>query len=87
MRHERNLRGDKNVPYFYCVGGGYTNVFICQNSLNCTLKKAELGNSLAVQWLGLRAFTARTGSIPVGGTKIPQVMWRGQKKWGENLFM
>ena len=35
----------------------------------------NLGNSLAVQWLGLQVFTAftaeGTGSIPGGGTKIP----------------
>ena len=31
------------------------------------------GNSLAVQWLGLRTFTAKgVGSIPGQGTKIPQ---------------
>lgn len=35
---------------------------------------------LAVQWLRLRAATARgTGSVPVQGTKIPHAMWRGQK--------
>ena len=39
------------------------------------------GNSLAVQWLGLRTFTAEgTGSIPGQGTKIPQAAWCGQKK-------
>ena len=39
------------------------------------------GNSLAVQCLGLSAFTAVTpGSIPGQGTKISQAMWGGQKK-------
>ena len=39
------------------------------------------GNSLAVQWLGLGAFTAKgQGSIPSWGTKIPQAAWLGQKK-------
>ena len=34
-----------------------------------------LGNSLAVQWLGLCTFIAKgTGSIPGQGTKIPQVV-------------
>ena len=38
------------------------------------------GNSLAVQWLGLCAFTAEgTGSIPGWGTKIPQATWGSQK--------
>ena len=39
------------------------------------------GNSLAVQWLGRCTFTAEgPGSIPGRGTKIPQALWRGQKK-------
>ena len=38
-------------------------------------------NSLAVQWLGLHAFTAEgPGSIQGWGTKIPQAMQCGQKK-------
>ena len=37
------------------------------------------GNALAVQWLGLRAFTAEgTGSIPGRGSKIPQTVLCGQ---------
>ena len=40
----------------------------------------DSGNSLAVQWLELRAFTAEgPGSIPSWGTGIPQAMWCGQK--------
>ena len=43
--------------------------------------EAAPGNSLAVQWLGLGAFTAKgLGSIPGQGTKVPQAMWHGQKK-------
>ena len=44
-------------------------VDICnQQSLN-----RVIGNSLAVQWLGLHAFTAMgPGSIPGRGTKISQ---------------
>ena len=39
------------------------------------------GNTLAVQWLGLQAFTAKgPGSIPGRGTKIPQAVWHSQKK-------
>ena len=39
-----------------------------------------MGNSLVVQWLGFRAFTAEgLGSIPGQGTKIPQAVQRGQK--------
>ena len=38
-------------------------------------------SSLAVQWLGLSAFTATDpGSTPARGTKIPQAMWCAQKK-------
>ena len=37
--------------------------------------------SLAVQWLSLHASTAGgMGSIPGGGTKIPDATWCGQKK-------
>ena len=37
------------------------------------LKIMLLGNSLAVQWLGLHALTAEgQGSVPGGGTTIPQ---------------
>lgn len=39
------------------------------------------GNSVAVQWLGLRALTVEgLGSIPCQGIKIPQAVWHGQKK-------
>ena len=40
-----------------------------------------MGNSLAVQWLGLCTFTADgVGSIPGWGTKIPPATGHGQKK-------
>ena len=40
-----------------------------------------LGNPLAVQWLGLGAFTALAlGSIPGPGTEIPQAARCSQKK-------
>ena len=39
------------------------------------------GNSLAVQWLGLHAFTAEgLGSVPGGGAKMPQAAQYSQKK-------
>ena len=51
------------------------------------LKKKIRGNSLAVQWLGLGAFTAEgPGSIPGWGTKIPQAVWCRQKKKKIGLF-
>ena len=44
-------------------------------------KELIQGNFLAVQWLGLCAFTAKgPSSIPGHGTKIPQATWSGQKK-------
>ena len=44
-------------------------------------KRKISGNSLAVQWLGLCAFTAEgTGSITGWGTKIPQAARCSQKK-------
>ena len=40
------------------------------------VKDKTARNSLAVQWLGLQAFTAEgVGSIPGWGTKIPQAVW------------
>ena len=45
------------------------------------LQKQKKRNSLAVQWLGLRAFTAEgPDSIPGRGTKIPQALRCGQTK-------
>ena len=45
-----------------------------------TLKVAS-GNSLAVQWLGLRVFTAKdASSTPGWGNKILQALWRSQRK-------
>ena len=45
-----------------------------------------MGNSLAVQWVGLPAFTAEgPGSIPGGGNKIPQATWCSQKKKKINI--
>ena len=45
------------------------------------------GNSLAVQWLGLHAFTAECpDSIPGQGTKIPPAVWHGQKMKFLNKF-
>ena len=47
----------------------------------CQKKKKRIGNSLAVQWLGLGAYTARgLGSIPGQGTNILQAVKYGQKK-------
>ena len=44
-------------------------------------KLSIYGNSPAVQWLGLHAFTAESwGSIPGRRTKIPQVTQHSQKK-------
>jgi len=43
-------------------------------------------NSLAVQWLGLHAFTAEVSGLIHGqGTKIPQAVWHGQKKKEERI--
>lgn len=45
-----------------------------------TMEKVFLGNSLAIQWLGLHASRAGTmGFIPSWGTKPPQAVWCGQK--------
>ena len=40
------------------------------------ISQGGVGNSPAVQWLGLRAFIVEDpGSIPGQGTKIPQATW------------
>ena len=45
------------------------------------VKKKNAGDSLVVQWLGLRAFTAKgLGSILGQGTEIPQAAQCGQSK-------
>ena len=42
--------------------------------------KKKLGNSLAVQWLGVQTFiTKGPGSVLGWGAKIPQAAWHGQK--------
>ena len=47
----------------------------------CTVSYPSYGNSLVVQWLGLRAFTAKvSASILDQGTKIPQTMAKRKKK-------
>ena len=47
-------------------------------------KKREIGNSLAFQWLGLQAFTAKgLGLVSGRGTKIPRGM--AKKKGNEKL--
>ena len=47
----------------------------------------SLGNSLAVQWLRLQAFTAKgLGLIPGRGAKIPQAVGHVQKKKKVWLF-
>ena len=50
--------------------------------LNCTLKNGKSdGNSLAVEWLELCAFTIGvTGSILSQEIKIPHAVWHSQKK-------
>ena len=45
--------------------------FLLRSGIHCKITRP--GNSLAVQWLGLRNFTAEgLSSIPGQGTKIPQ---------------
>ena len=58
----------------FCIFPWYFNQVLFEN--------IELyGNSLAVQWLGLCAFTAEgVGSIPGRGTRILQAVPGGQKK-------
>ena len=49
--------------------------------MGCGIKLMGCGTSLAVQWLGLHALTAKgPSSILDWGTKISQAMLHGQKK-------
>lgn len=49
--------------------------------LMSSLKISKTRGSLAVQWLGSRAFTVEgVGLIPGWGNRIPQVMWPKKKK-------
>ena len=49
--------------------------------ITALFKHGNSGNSLAVQWLGLGAFTAMpVVSVPGQGTKVPQTRQCGQKK-------
>ena len=54
--------------------------------LKTNLGSSLKGNSLAVQWLGLGAFTAGAqGSIPGWGTKIPDVAQHSQTEGKKKL--
>ena len=49
-------------------------------------RNQSLGNSLAVQWLGLHALTAEgTDSVPGWGTKIPQAAVQPKEKKKESI--
>ena len=61
-----------NLLNYYCENGGKFYM----------VKLFSQGNSLAVQWSGLRTFTAEgAGSIPGRGTKVPQAVWYSQKNY------
>ena len=62
-----------------------------RNSFTCIFhkykhtRKGRRGNSLAVLWLRLSAFTAKgVGLIPSWGTKIPQAAGHSQKRINNN---
>ena len=56
-----------------------------QSSKKC--KNMAVGKCLVVQWLGLRALTAKgLGSVPARGTKVPFATWWGQKKKKKAVF-
>ena len=51
-------------------------------------KAHNSGSALAVQWLGLGAFTAEgAGSLPEQDTKIPQTTWPKEKKITQHSSM
>ena len=73
---------DPHTPQASGLDGGVSQLLAFESSLNleCPIWKAS-GTSLAVQWLGLSAFTARDlSSIPGLGTKIPRATSLSKKK-------
>lgn len=40
-RYEETFRGDENIVYLDCGGGGYTTAYVCQNSSHCISKRAN----------------------------------------------
>ena len=72
----------QTLTLLLCLPAASTSASSQQSSLlpQVSSLNPTVGNSLAVQWLGLCAFTAEgLGSIPGEGTKIPQATWCGQK--------
>ena len=64
-----------------CMLGTITSICMLKRE---NILKAFSGNSLAVQWFGLRAFTAEgPGSIPGWGTNIPQERKEGRREGGK----
>ena len=63
------------------LGGDHLVPLLPQAIGSPTVKNVDPGNSLAVQWLELRASTAGgSGSIPSQGTKVLQAVRCGQLK-------
>ena len=79
--HYARSRKEGGVPALVvhlpsCGGGGAGDTARNKHGL-----ESWAGTSLAVQWLRLRASSARcVGSIPVQGAKIPSAAGHGQKK-------
>ena len=72
QNHGTNQKNTKGVWKLWMLWEGGSKVAI--------LKRA-VGNSLAVQWLGLHASTVGgLGLIPGQGTKIPQAVQQGKRK-------
>ena len=67
-------------PWAALGAGGLDRPWGTKESVTTKRLNHQSGNSPAVQWLGLRALTAKgPGSIPGQGTKIPQDVRHGQK--------
>ena len=70
------IAGYKKCKNYLILAGIRLTQWFSHTVISClAFRKNKPGNSLAVQWLGLGAFTAvGPGSIPGRGTKIPQAM-------------
>ena len=74
-------------PWFFFFLNSSTDIKFTYHTIH-PFKAHNSGSALAVQWLGLGAFTAEgAGSLPEQDTKIPQATWPKEKKITQHSSM